>query len=332
MHWGRNTTPYAVPLAAACAAALLAGCGGGTPSPAPISSISTVPTPGAAVTASPTPTAPTPSAVRSIPASFTNLCDSIPAAEVARALARPPLTASTTHKSAVQPPAGEVCTYDEPVATGGTKPLLAVRLGALKPQPGGLAGAHMSLFGHTTQPLPDLGPEAYFGGFPQGAYFLLDGRAVSVTKARAKGNTLTKEQINAAARIVATRVPAAPVAPAGVTLSACDYLEAAAVRAMGEPLLTRRDCADATSVDCGFASATTSALVSATTDATAIENLKQFPPLGKPVPGLPASDYGDGSGGALVDGTLYATVTLFPTWSEADTIALLKAAATGLRP
>ena len=332
MHWGRNTTPYAVPLAAACAVALPAGCGGEAPSPTTTSSVSTVPTPGAAVAASPTPTPTTPTAVRSIPASFTYLCDSIPAAEVALALGRPTLTASTTHRSEVQPPAGGVCTYDEPVATGGTKPLLAVRLGALKPQPGGLAGAHMSLFGHTTQPLPDLGPEAYFGGFPQGAYFLVDGRAVSVTRARAQGNTLTMEQINAAARIVATRVPAAPVAPAGVTLPACDSLEAAAAKAMGEPLLTRRDRADATSVDCGFASATTSALVSATTDATAIENVKRFPPLGKPVPGLPASDYGDGSGGVLVDGTSHVTVTLFPTWSEPDTIALLKTAATGLRP
>jgi len=185
MHWGRNTTPYAVPLAAACAVALLAGCGGEAPSPTTTSSVSTVPTPGAAVAASPTPTPTptTPAAVRSIPASFTYLCDSIPAAEVALALGRPTLTASTTHRSDVQPPAGEVCTYDEPVATGGTKPLLAVRLGALKPQPGGLAGAHMSLFGNPTQPLPDLGPEAYFGGFPQGAYFLVDGRAVSVTKA-----------------------------------------------------------------------------------------------------------------------------------------------------
>jgi len=244
---------------------------------------------------------------------------------VALALGRPTLTAGTTHRSEVQPPAGEVCTYDEPVATGGTKPLLAIRVGALKPQPGGLAGAHMSLFGNPTQPLPDLGPEAYFGG-------LLDGRAVSVTKARAQGNTLTREQINAAARIVATRVPAAPVPPADVTLPACDSMEAAAVKAMGEPLLTRRDHADATSIDCGLASATTSALMTATTDATRIENHKQFPPLGKPVPGLPASDYGDGSGGAVVDGALSVTVTLFPTWSEPDTIALLKAAATGLRP
>jgi len=251
---------------------------------------------------------------------------------VALALGRPTLTAGTTHRSEVQPPAGEVCTYDEPVATGGTKPLLAIRVGALKPQPDGLAGAQMSLFGHTTQPLPDLGPEAYFGGFPQGAYFLVDGLDVSVTKARAQGNTLTREQINAAARIVATRVPAAPVPPADVTLPACDSMEAAAVKAMGEPLLTRRDRADPTSLDCGLASATTSALMTATTDATRIENHKQFPPLGKPVPGLPASDYGDGSGGAVVDGALSVTVTLFPTWSEPDTIALLKAAATGLRP